>query len=158
MEKSREIITLNFDDTKRLGRIFGEKIFVKGVITLEGELGAGKTTFSQGFAKGLGINDVINSPTFNIIKCHFKGRLPFYHIDAYRLEDVHQDLGFEEYIDGDGVCLIEWPMFIEDELPEERIHIYISQIEESSRKIKITGTGEKNIKLLEEVLELWDMN
>lgn len=158
MEKTVEIFSANLEETKRLGKLFGERIFIKGTITLEGELGAGKTTFSQGFAKGLGIDDVINSPTFNIIKCHFKGRLPFYHIDAYRLEDVHQDLGFEEYIDGDGTSLIEWPKFIESELPDERIHIYISQLDECSRKIKITALGDKYIRLLEEVLKLWDMN
>ena len=128
MEKSREIITLNFDDTKRLGRIFGEKIFVKGVITLEGELGAGKTTFSQGFAKGLGINDVINSPTFNIIKCHFKGRLPFYHIDAYRIEDSDEmyEIGFEECLKN-GICIIEWSCVIPEVLPEDRYNITISR-------------------------------
>ncbi len=158
MEKTVEIISENSEATKKLGKLFGERIFIKGTITLEGELGAGKTTFSQGFAKGLGINDVINSPTFNIIKCHFKGRLPFYHIDAYRLEDIRQDLGFEEYIDGDGVSLIEWPKFIESELPDEKINIYISQLDEFSRKIKLTATGDKYVKLLEEVLAQWDMN
>jgi len=156
--KKITLITQNKDETLKLGKTFGEYIFVKGVITLEGELGAGKTTFSQGFAKGLGINDVINSPTFNIIKCHFKGRIPFYHIDAYRLEDVVQDLGFEEYIDGDGVCLIEWPKFIEKEIPEERIHIYISQINEESRRFVISAEGDKYVKLLDEVISIWDMN
>ena len=154
MEKSIEIVTLNFDDTKRLGSIFGEKIFVKGVITLEGDLGAGKTTFSQGFAKGLGINDVINSPTFNIIKCHFKGRLPFYHIDAYRLEDnVNADIGLEEVIQGDGICVIEWSKFIEN-IIFEPLNIVIEILEDNSRKFIISSEYQKYEKIFDKLKEL----
>ena len=108
-----KFICKNKSETQELGRIVASFSFRQEVITLSGQLGAGKTTFSQGFAKGLGIEGVINSPTFNIVKCYFNAKIPLYHIDAYRLEDLHQDLGLEEYIEGDGVCLVEWAEFIE---------------------------------------------
>ena len=94
------------------------------VITLKGDLGAGKTTFTKGIGKGLGIKKAISSPTFTIMKI-YQGNMPLYHIDAYRLEEHFQDLGFEEYINGDGLCVVEWADFIEEILPKERLAISI---------------------------------
>src|SRR5699024_12608053 len=97
------------------------------VVTLSGNLGAGKTTFTKGIATGLGVKRAVTSPTFTIMK-EYKGRLPLYHIDAYRLEGSEEDIGFKEYIDGDGVKVIEWAAFIEDFIPLDRLEIMIEYI------------------------------
>lgn len=112
------------------------------VITLDGDLGAGKTRFSQGFARGLGVEGIVNSPTFTIIK-EYEGRIPFYHMDVYRisLEDA-EDLGLDEYFYGDGVTLIEWSKMIEDILPEDRLEIRIERSGENERMFHIIPHGE----------------
>ena len=97
-------------------------------------LGAGKTTLTKGIGRGLGVKRVINSPTFNILK-GYQGRIPLYHLDVYRLEGVKQELGFEEYFEGDGVCVIEWAQFIEDELPKERLAITMTHLENGRRLV-----------------------
>ena len=150
-------ICKNKSDTQELGRLIAKHSFKGEVITLKGQLGAGKTTFSQGFASGLNIKGVINSPTFNIVKCYFDSSIPLYHIDAYRLEDLHQDLGLEEYIEGDGVCLIEWAEFIKEVIPDELLKIEIEILENEERVISITPVGNKYIELLKVVKELWDI-
>ena len=150
-------ICKNKSDTQELGRLIAKHSFKGEVITLKGQLGAGKTTFSQGFASGLNIKGVINSPTFNIVKCYFDSLLPLYHIDAYRLEDLHQDLGLEEYIEGDGVCLIEWAEFIKEVIPDELLKIEIEILENEERVISITPVGNKYIEILKVVKELWDI-
>lgn len=152
-----KFICRNKEETQELGRIIAKLSFIKEVITLKGQLGAGKTTFSQGFANGLGIKGIINSPTFNIVKCYFNSSIPLYHIDAYRLEDLHQDLGLEEYIEGDGVSLIEWAEFIEEVIPEELLKINIKIIDNDERLIEIEAFGDKYIELLKKVKELWDI-
>ena len=145
------------DETQKLGGLFAKFSFVGAVITLSGQLGAGKTTFSQGFANGLGIQGVINSPTFNIVKCYFLKPLDLYHIDAYRLEDLHQDLGLEEYIEGDGVSLVEWAEFILEVIPEELLKINITINSDDSRVICVEPVGSKYINLVKKVKELWDI-
>ena len=150
-------ICKNKSDTQELGKLIAKHSFKGEVITLKGQLGAGKTTFSQGFASGLNIKGVINSPTFNIVKCYFDSLLPLYHIDAYRLEDLHQDLGLEEYIEGDGVCLIEWAEFIKEVIPDELLKIEIEILENEERVISITPIGNKYIEFLKVVKELWDI-
>lgn len=150
-------ICKNKKDTQELGKLIAKHSFKGEVITLKGQLGAGKTTFSQGFASGLNIKGVINSPTFNIVKCYFDSTLPLYHIDAYRLEDLHQDLGLEEYIEGDGVCLVEWAEFISEVIPDELLKIEIEILENEERVISITPIGNKYIELLKVVKELWDI-
>ena len=150
-------ICKNKSDTQELGKLIAKHSFKGEVITLKGQLGAGKTTFSQGFASGLNIKGVINSPTFNIVKCYFDSLLPLYHIDAYRLEDLHQDLGLEEYIEGDGVCLIEWAEFIKEVIPDELLKIEIEILENEERVISITPIGNKYIELLKVVKELWNI-
>jgi len=122
------------------------------VITLEGDLGAGKTTFTKGLALGLEIKKNVNSPTFTIIK-EYHGKLPLYHMDVYRVEDSFEDLGFDEYFEGNGVSVIEWAHLIEDQLPEEllAIHIYLSENE--SRKIMIKPKGERYEELCKELFK-----
>ena len=99
------------------------------IICLDGDLGAGKTVFAQGFAEGLGITRPITSPTFTIMNIYEEGRLPLYHFDVYRIEEPEemQEIGAEEYFDGDGVCLVEWASNIADEIPPEAIHVTIKK-------------------------------
>ena len=150
-------ICKNKKETQDLGKLIASHSFRGEVITLKGQLGAGKTTFSQGFASGLNIKGVINSPTFNIVKCYFDSIIPLYHIDAYRLEDLHQDLGLEEYIEGDGVCLVEWAEFIQEVIPEELLKIEIEILENEERMITITPVGSKYEELLKVVKSVWDI-
>lgn len=132
----------------KLGNLLNEPL----VIIMRGDLGAGKTTFTQGLAKGLDITQNVNSPTFTIFKIYY-GRLPLYHIDAYRLEGVSQDLGFEEYIeDSDGVCVIEWPMYVQDLIPEEYLEIELLHQEEEKRLMHVYAHGTAIEKIVEEWL------
>lgn len=120
------------------------------VITLEGDLGAGKTTFTKGLAKGLNINKNVNSPTFTIIKEYY-GDLPLFHMDVYRLNDVEEDLGFDEYFNGDGVTVVEWAHLIEEFLPENLLAISIYRIDETTRKFILHPKGTRYEKLCEEL-------
>lgn len=146
--KELKVITNTAEETRSLAQKLGRNIEDSFLITLSGELGAGKTTFTQGLAKGLEITRNVTSPTFTLMK-NYKGRLPLYHIDAYRLEDIDQDLGFEEYIDGDGVCVIEWANFIENVLPDEYLNIDLTINDDDSRTIIFRARGSK----YEEVLD-----
>ena len=146
--KKLKVITNTAEETRSLAQKLGRNIEDSFLITLSGELGAGKTTFTQGLAKGLEITRNVTSPTFTLMK-NYKGRLPLYHIDAYRLEDIDQDLGFEEYIDGDGVCVIEWANFIENVLPDEYLNIDLTINDDDSRTIIFRARGSK----YEEVLD-----
>ena len=133
---------------------FGEKLssLLKpgSLLTLDGELGVGKTTFTKGIGKGLGIKRIINSPTFTIVKV-YEGRLTLYHFDAYRLEGHDEELGFEEMFDGDGVCVIEWPEFIKDILPDERLEIKMIKNEDESRTLTLIPHGERYVKMIKEL-------
>ncbi len=120
-------------------------------MTLEGDLGAGKTTFTKGFAEGLGITRVVNSPTFTIIKEYHDGSIPLYHMDVYRMEDESEDLGLEEYFEGQGVCLIEWAHLIQDQLPAERMQIVIKRAGDEARDITFTACGTRYETLCEEI-------
>ncbi|MFD1363441.1 tRNA (adenosine(37)-N6)-threonylcarbamoyltransferase complex ATPase subunit type 1 TsaE [Lentibacillus salinarum] len=110
------------------------------VITLEGDLGAGKTTFTKGLANGLGVKRTVNSPTFTIIK-EYHGELPLYHMDVYRLEDSDEDIGFDEYFNGDGICVVEWAHFIRDYLPAEYLMIKIAYVDEHTRLLELFPKG-----------------
>lgn len=150
-----ELIIRSEEETCGLAKIISEYCFGGFLITLNGELGAGKTRFSKALGEYLGITQNITSPTFNILKCYFEGKLPLYHIDAYRLEGMKQDLGFEEYIEGDGVCLIEWSTFIDYLLPEEYLSIEIYIVDENQRKFVIEPKGERYEKIVKEIVRLW---
>lgn len=115
--------------TIALGEMVGKNLRPGDILLLEGDLGAGKTTFAQGVAKGLGVDEFVNSPTFVIINEYFSGRLPLYHMDLYRVEDESQlyDLGIEEYFFGNGVCLVEWPAIALPLMPGEVAWIRLEQ-------------------------------
>lgn len=123
------IETRSPEETYNVGKKLGENAVPGQVFTLTGDLGVGKTVFTQGLAKGLGIEDAVSSPTFTIVQVYEEGRLPFYHFDVYRIGDVEEmeEIGFEDYIMGDGVSLIEWADLIEEILPEERTQITIEK-------------------------------
>lgn len=117
------------EDTAALGEQLGRNAKPGEVYTLIGDLGVGKTVFTQGFAKGLGITEPVNSPTFTIVQVYEEGRLPFYHFDVYRIGDVEEmdEIGYEDYIFGQGVCLIEWANLIEEILPESYVRVTIEK-------------------------------
>ena len=116
-------------DTWELGFSLGEKAGTGQIFTLIGDLGVGKTVFTKGLARGLGITEPVNSPTFTILQVYEEGRLPFYHFDVYRIGDVEEmdEIGYEDYIYGDGVCLIEWADLIREILPEHYTEIKIEK-------------------------------
>ena len=134
--------TYSEQETFELGETLGRKAASGEVYTLEGDLGVGKTIFTKGFAHGLGVQEDVVSPTFTIVQEYEDGRLPFYHFDVYRIGDVEEldEIGYDDYISGEGVCLIEWANLIEEILPEKRTQIVIEKDLEKGfdyRKISI---------------------
>lgn len=123
------IETTSEKETFELGKSLGEKAMPGDVYTLEGDLGVGKTVFTKGFAAGLHISEPISSPTFTIVQIYEDGRLPFYHFDVYRIGDIEEmdEIGFEDYVYGDGVSMIEWANLIEEILPQNRRNILIEK-------------------------------
>ena len=123
------IESFSAEDTFAYGRKCGQEAKAGQVFCLYGDLGVGKTVFTQGFAEGLGITEPVSSPTFTIVQVYEEGRLPFYHFDVYRIADPEEmyEVGFDDYIEGDGVCFIEWANLIDDLLPEERTEITIEK-------------------------------
>ncbi len=121
--------TFNAKETFEIGYQLGQLAKEGQIFRLDGDLGVGKTVFTQGFAKGLGITEPINSPTFTIIQVYNEGRLPLYHFDVYRIADISEmdELGYEEYFYSGGVCLIEWGSMIEELLPKETVNITIEK-------------------------------
>lgn len=117
------------EQTFQVGVKLSENARPGQVFTLTGDLGVGKTVFTQGFARGLGIDEPVNSPTFTIVQEYESGRMPFYHFDVYRIGDVEEmdEIGFEDYVYGEGVSLIEWANLIEEILPQERTEIVIEK-------------------------------
>ena len=132
-----ESLTLtNRDATIALGKKIGQQLVAGDVLVLDGDLGAGKTTFTKGLAAGLEIPDIIKIPTFTIIHEYQDGRLPLYHMDAYRLENGGaEDLGLEEYFDGDGVSVVEWAEFVEDELPADFLAIHFKRTDDDNTRV-----------------------
>ena len=138
------IETNSAKETFRLGEKLGQQALPGQIYTLKGDLGVGKTVFTQGVARGLGIQEPVNSPTFTIIQEYPEGRLPFYHFDVYRIGDVEEmeEIGYDDYFFGEGVCLIEWARLIEEILPEQVISVTIEKNLEKGfdyRKITIEG-------------------
>ena len=123
------IETENPEETFALGQKIGRAATPGQVYTLTGDLGVGKTVFTQGVASGLGITEPVNSPTFTIVQVYEEGRLPFYHFDVYRIGDIEEmeEIGYDDYFFGGGICLIEWAELIEEILPENRISITIEK-------------------------------
>lgn len=140
------------DETINLGITISAFLRKGSIILLSGDLGAGKTTLTQGIANGLHIKDNIISPTFNILKCYFNSTLNLYHIDAYRLENANINIGLEEYIEGDGACVIEWPQYISELIPENTLKIVISNKGDNLRSFYLE-TENENYKQLFTLLE-----
>ncbi|MET3683266.1 tRNA threonylcarbamoyladenosine biosynthesis protein TsaE [Alkalibacillus flavidus] len=145
----KQFITQSEDMTMELAVQIAEQLEANDVLTLDGDLGAGKTTFTKGLAKGLGVKRTVNSPTYTIVK-QYRGRLPLFHMDVYRLEDSDEDIGFDDFFDADGVTVIEWSQFIEDFLPNQRLAIYIEKRGEQERCVTLTPYGERFNRLCEE--------
>ena len=123
------IETENPEETFALGQKIGRAATPGQVYTLTGDLCVGKTVFTQGVASGLGITEPVNSPTFTIVQVYEEGRLPFYHFDVYRIGDIEEmeEIGYDDYFFGEGICLIEWAELIKEILPENRISITIEK-------------------------------
>ena len=121
--------TMGPEETFRTGKTIGQSAQAGEVYALIGDLGVGKTVFTKGFAEGLGITEPVNSPTFTILQIYEEGRIPLYHFDVYRIEEPEEmeEIGFDEYIDGDGVYLIEWAGRIEELLPDNVIVVFIEK-------------------------------
>ncbi|WP_406685900.1 tRNA (adenosine(37)-N6)-threonylcarbamoyltransferase complex ATPase subunit type 1 TsaE [Rossellomorea vietnamensis] len=146
-----EIMTNSPEETGRFAEKLAGLLKPGAVLTLEGDLGAGKTTFTKGLAKGLGVTKTVNSPTFTIIK-EYKGRLPLYHMDVYRLDDSFEDLGFDEYFEGEGVTVIEWAHLIKDQLPKELLSLSIYREGDSKRRIVLKPYGNRYSELCKEIV------
>jgi tRNA threonylcarbamoyladenosine biosynthesis protein TsaE len=147
-----DIISHSLDQTRRIGGRLAALLQPGDLLLLEGPFGAGKTTFAQGIARGLGVgSDYITSPTFTLINEYDDGRLPLYHVDLYRLDNADQayDLGLIDYIEGDGVTLIEWPERAAELLPEQRLTVFLSDLSETKRALRFHADGARYVDLLE---------
>ena len=143
------MITRSERETIDLGKKLGSKLEKGTTVTLKGDLAGGKTTFTKGIGLALGVKEVINSPTFTILKI-YQGTMPLYHIDAYRLENNDYDLGIQEYED-EGITVVEWPEYYENYLPDEYIEVEFSYIDDDTREIRITSHGEKYRTIVEDL-------
>lgn len=140
--------TFNSKETFELGRKIGEAASPGQIFCLEGDLGVGKTVFTQGFACGIGISEPVNSPTFTIVQEYKEGRLPLYHFDLYRISDISEldEIGYEEYFYSDGVCLVEWGNLFNEIFPEQTVFISINKdLERGFDYRKITIEGEADL-------------
>ena len=147
-----EIGCKNEIDTAKLATKLGERLKAGDLICLEGDLGAGKTTFTKSLAKAIGVTRTVNSPTYTIMK-QYQGKFPLYHFDVYRIDNEDEDFGFEEYFYGNGVSVIEWSHLIASQLPEERLDIHIYYINEKERRIEFIPIGERYLKICNEIFE-----
>ncbi|WPX09195.1 tRNA (adenosine(37)-N6)-threonylcarbamoyltransferase complex ATPase subunit type 1 TsaE [Anaerocellum danielii] len=149
----KEIMSYSYDETVSIGYNIGRNLFKGAIVTLEGDLGSGKTVLTRGIAKAFGIED-ISSPTFTIFHVYEgKDGILVYHFDIYRIEETElEDIGYEEYFYGDGIVIIEWADKLKRLRPKEYLKVEIQKIDEDVRKILITGVGEK-YKSVEDVIE-----
>ncbi|WP_019132937.1 tRNA (adenosine(37)-N6)-threonylcarbamoyltransferase complex ATPase subunit type 1 TsaE [Peptoniphilus obesi] len=152
MKNSKTIVCNNTKETEKFGLALGSKLKGSDVICLNGDLGAGKTTLTKSIGKGMGIDDYITSPTFNIINEYYSD-LNLYHFDTYRLENVDdvEYLGFDEYFYSDGVCIIEWADRIKEFLPDQYLELNIKKIDDDKREIELVAFGDRPAEILEEI-------
>lgn len=151
MEQNFEWVSRSELETVDFASTLAEKLNAGDVLALEGDLGAGKTAFTKGLAKGLGVKRNVNSPTFTIIK-EYMGRLPLYHMDVYRVSEEEEDLGFDEYFEGEGVTVVEWAHLIQEQLPEEMLTIQIFRLGDSKRRIVLQPSGTRYVELCKEII------
>jgi tRNA threonylcarbamoyladenosine biosynthesis protein TsaE len=144
-----DFITHSIVQTQKAGEHLGQLLELGAVVLLEGDLGAGKTTLTKGIAAGLGVVGYVNSPTFTLVN-EYRGRLPVYHLDCYRLESAAEalDFGIEEYLYGDGVSLIEWPQRIAEILPTEFLRIKLTYLADTKRSLRFEPVGAYYIELV----------
>ncbi len=137
MKNTETIILHNEQETIEYGKRLGQQAAPGQILALTGDLGAGKTTLTKSIAAGLGISEMITSPTFTIVKEYHSGRLPLYHFDVYRIGDIDEmyELGYEEYFFGSGLCVVEWADLIEELIPEEAMWISIAYGEREEERI-----------------------
>lgn len=143
------MVTHSYEETIALGEKLGKLLPRGTTLALKGDLAGGKTTFTKGIGKALNISQVINSPTFTILKI-YNGDLPLYHIDAYRLENNNYDLGMDEFED-EGIMVVEWPEYYKDYLPDDYIEIYFTYIDDNSREISFVSHGSKYERIVKEM-------
>lgn len=146
-----EFISHSVAQTQRAGVALAQLVQPGDIIWLEGELGAGKTTFTKGIAQGLGVTGYVNSPTFTLVN-EYQGRLPVYHLDCYRLESGREalDFGLEEYLYGEGVTIIEWPERIREVLPPEYLRVQLRYVTDTKRSMRLEPSGKRYIALVQE--------
>lgn len=149
------ILVKTVDETQKLAAKLAKNVKAGDTILLSGDLGAGKTTFTQGFAKALGIKRPVKSPTFTLVREYQTAQFPLYHLDVYRLgeEGNAEDLGLSEYFGGDAVALVEWSQYIKPDLPDDVLEIVFERVEssETERVITMTAAGERSSVLLSEM-------
>lgn len=146
----KEFIVHSLEETERFAAKLASLLMPPDVITLEGDLGAGKTTFTQALAKALGVTGTVSSPTFTIIK-QYEGKYPINHLDVYRLAGSDEDLGWDELFYADAISVVEWAHFIADDLPTERLEIRFTHKGDDKRQIIVTSLGERYKKICEEI-------
>lgn len=149
----------NEEETIEFAKKLAKHLKAGMTILLRGDLGAGKTTFTKGLGAGLGISRIIKSPTYTIIREYREAALPLYHIDLYRLEEAEvADLALEEYFDGEGVSVVEWPSVSPDDLPKEVLEIHLERDlnDLNKRQIQLKAFGEKYDELLKQLETEWD--
>lgn len=127
------------DETKQLGVKLGQILPARTTLVLTGDLGVGKTTLTQGIGEGLGIKQLVKSPTYTLIREYEDGRIPLYHMDVYRLEEAALDLGLEEYFEGDGLCVVEWGELIREELPNNYLELILTRTNSDKRQAQLIG-------------------
>ncbi|WP_459769287.1 tRNA (adenosine(37)-N6)-threonylcarbamoyltransferase complex ATPase subunit type 1 TsaE [Alkalibacterium sp. s-m-28] len=146
-----KVITHSEEETKALAKRLADQLKPGMTLLLEGQLGAGKTTFTKGIAEALGISRAVKSPTYTLIKEYTDGKLPLYHMDLYRLEDSEdEDLGLDDYFYGEGITVVEWGSFMKEDLPEEFIAVSINTSDNlNDREIKFSAQGDQYREVLE---------
>ena len=148
------------DKTEELAKVIGEVALPGDNLVLTGDLGAGKTTLTKGIARGLGIEQMIKSPTYTIIRQYDQGRLPLYHMDIYRVAASGADLGLDEYFEGEGLSVIEWGNLLEEALPEDYLELILekSDTDLEYRYVKLQAYGEQSEAFKQRIVEKWRQN
>jgi tRNA threonylcarbamoyladenosine biosynthesis protein TsaE len=147
--------TRSAEETQQVAEALGKLLQPGDLLCLSGDLGAGKTTFTQGLARGLGVEEPISSPTFTIIKEYDEGRIPLYHMDIYRLGEqaAEEALGFDDYFFGEGVSVVEWAEWLQEMLPEDRMQVTLANLSPTDREITFSATGPRSEARLKELNE-----
>lgn len=148
------------DKTEELAKVIGEVALPGDNLVLTGDLGSGKTTLTKGIARGLGIEQMIKSPTYTIIREYDQGRLPLYHMDIYRVAASGADLGLDEYFEGEGLSVIEWGNLLEEALPEDYLELILekSDTDLEYRYVKLQAYGEQSEAFKQRIVEKWRQN